>query len=682
MNKKNIKQQLIKIHADEAIHHIDKIKHSFRWKLGDRVARIIESILFIKRPKLSIEYLEEHLRIIKQLSSSETELPSTSFVGISLANISRILFLVSDSNIETSVYGDTHVAYDFKKGLEGAFEHIVCDLINHKDKITSDNWDIIIAMLWDTELQKKQNNKGLNIAWIRNYPDRWVANPYFLNYDLLLCSSMKILNYVKKHSETPAYLFPIAANTSKFPIQNDLPKNRSICFVGNKWKEERQIEKIIKKKLFDFQVYGQGWKRSEFGDIIKGKISNSSIPSAYKNSYIILDSANATTTEWESLNSRIYNAIASKRLIITDSEKAASLFKYPIPTYRDALDLAAKLNHYIANIQDYKKDIEALLKELNLKHTYQHRAVSFQFIIEQKINIAIKIAPTEEQKQSFGDWYFAEDLKKALEVYHHKVRIDCYDNWYNENAYQDDLVIVLRGLKKYKPIHHQVNFMWLISHPNEVTVEEMTIYNFSFLASYHHVEQLKREGLSQISVLHQCTNEKKFLNVKKSFPKKKVLLFVGNSRNVYRKSVKYAIELGLDIHVYGNDWGQFIPTKYIKANFISNEKLYQLYNEYDIVLNDHWDDMIEYGYLSNRVFDASAAGAQILSDLPMACEDLISGIHYYHDKMSFLQKIKEIRRLSSKTQDNYYEVINRHTFGERVKTILGQYYTISYEKVV
>ena len=74
--------------------------------------------------------------------------------------------------------------------------------------------------------------------------------------------------------------------------------------------------------------------------------------------------------------------------------------------------------------------------------------------------------------------------------------------------------------------------------------------------------------------------------------------------------------------MYGAGWDNLIEKKYIKGTFIPNDKLAQAYGSAAIVLNDHWDDMRKWGFLSNRLFDASSAGARIITDDITGCESV------------------------------------------------------------
>jgi spore maturation protein CgeB len=66
--------------------------------------------------------------------------------------------------------------------------------------------------------------------------------------------------------------------------------------------------------------------------------------------------------------------------------------------------------------------------------------------------------------------------------------------------------------------------------------------------------------------------------------------------------------------VYGEGWDDMIPPRFVRGSHFPNERLAHLYSSADVVLNDHWPDMREQGFISNRIFDALASGAVVVSD--------------------------------------------------------------------
>ena len=62
-----------------------------------------------------------------------------------------------------------------------------------------------------------------------------------------------------------------------------------------------------------------------------------------------------------------------------------------------------------------------------------------------------------------------------------------------------------------------------------------------------------------------------------------------------------------------------------KAPYIPNNVLNQYYSSAKIVLNDHRPDMKSYGFINNRIYDATAAGALVISDYIPEIEEIYQG---------------------------------------------------------
>ena len=117
------------------------------------------------------------------------------------------------------------------------------------------------------------------------------------------------------------------------------------------------------------------------------------------------------------------------------------------------------------------------------------------------------------------------------------------------------------------------------------------------------------------------------------------LLFVG-SPWYERVSVTYAIENGYDISVYGLGWKDKIPERFIKGDYIDNNELNRYYASAKIVLSDHPDDLAAMGLVINRLYDASAAGAFVISEYSPYIEEIFGDtIPMYKDKSEFKRLI-------------------------------------------
>ena len=92
------------------------------------------------------------------------------------------------------------------------------------------------------------------------------------------------------------------------------------------------------------------------------------------------------------------------------------------------------------------------------------------------------------------------------------------------------------------------------------------------------------------------------------------LVFVGNSRKVRRRILSDLLPTERDLAVWGGDWEDLIDEKYVAGEYLPTDQVRKAYSSAAMVLNDHWDDMREHGFVSNRVYDALACGALVISD--------------------------------------------------------------------
>ena len=74
------------------------------------------------------------------------------------------------------------------------------------------------------------------------------------------------------------------------------------------------------------------------------------------------------------------------------------------------------------------------------------------------------------------------------------------------------------------------------------------------------------------------------------------------------------MEADLPVAVYGGGWEGRLPDGVLAGAYLPNTELGAAYGAAGVVLNDHWDDMRDEGFLSNRLFDAVASGARVVTD--------------------------------------------------------------------
>lgn len=150
---------------------------------------------------------------------------------------------------------------------------------------------------------------------------------------------------------------------------------------------------------------------------------------------------------------------------------------------------------------------------------------------------------------------------------------------------------------------------------------------------------------------------------------------MGNSRHHFRKIIQDILKTNHDFSVYGKYWNEFIEEKYIKGEFIENKDLNKAYSNCKILLNDHWEDMVENDFISNRIFDALACKTFIISDKISSIQSLFEGCVVTYDNYDelnekityYLTHDDERIQLAEKG----YELVKNHTFDNRVSELIS-----------
>lgn len=317
---------------------------------------------------------------------------------------------------------------------------------------------------------------------------------------------------------------------------------------------------------------------------------------------------------------------------------------------------------------------EALLNFCSRENEAKVLSNSLNLSRSKPISFRIKIGcPNLGVSHEWGDYHFANAMKKSLGKLGHTCEVDCMDRWESVESDNSDVIIVLRGLSRYKPKYHQINLIWNISHPDKITLGEFEEYDHVFVASAKYAKNLTEKLKSPVSELLQCTDPFLF-NTEVPKIETDACLFVGNSRNIFRSIVKDSLSVGLPLVVYGSRWDQFIPSQHIRGEHILNSDLASYYAGAKVVLNDHWDTMREYGFLSNRLFDALACGSVVLSDeIDGLAEVFGSHVFTYTNASQLLSTVSNIENSIDREALSAFakDVQLKHNFDVRASSILN-----------
>ncbi len=609
------------------------------------------------------------------------------------ATPTRIGFAVSEAG-EGARAGDYFTALELARELEKQFACECVFLTRGTDWYDAAGIDALVSMVvgYDPGRVHSHGPHLLKVAWVRNWFDRFASDPRSAGYDLIWAASEASASLLRSRLSKQVEVLRIATAYDTFAGGTAVPALRSdYCFTGHHWNEDREVSSMLDHAGLPFvgKVFGSGWDQvEELRSLTQGPLPYAAMRDVYASARVVIDDANHTIKPWGSVNSRVFDALAAGALVLTNGARGSEeVFGGDLPTYASRAELSAQLRRFLGDEEERRRCVEKLRKVVAEHHTYARRAREvwnhLGVAFAGQLRVAIKTAvPSASAREEWGDYHFAAGLKRALDKLGFTTRIDYLDTRNRDDADGDDVAIALRGLTDYEPRPHQINLLWLISHPDKVALSELAAFDHVFVASAEHAERLAGRISSPVSTLLQCTDVSRFFP--RGMPReKREVVFVGNSRKEFRRVVRDAIEAGVDVKVYGTNWGSLIPARYIAGEHVPNEELGALYSGSSVVLNDHWETMREKGFLSNRLFDAVAAGARVISD-PVDGMEAVFG-----DSVWTYRRPEEIRELVQRAVTDRGDVDleraaarvrERHTFDHRAAEIAEMIWRLDRER--
>ena len=283
--------------------------------------------------------------------------------------------------------------------------------------------------------------------------------------------------------------------------------------------------------------------------------------------------------------------------------------------------------------------------------------------------------PSWDVAASWGDHHFARDLQRALRRLGRPTRIQLRAEWREPWAARDDVAINLLGVGEVPCAPGQVNVLWHISHPDMASPELYERHDIVFVASDSFARWMRDRVAVPVRPLHQAADPARF-SPGRDGPSHE-LLFVANSRGVHRHLLDDLLPTDRGLAVYGRGWTpERLDPRYLAGELVPNDELAGFYAAAGIVLNDHWADMQREGFLSNRLYDASAAGAFVISDaIDGLRENFDDGVVAYHGRRELQALIDaylaDPEARAARAARARAAVLARHTFDHRAQEILA-----------
>lgn len=222
-----------------------------------------------------------------------------------------------------------------------------------------------------------------------------------------------------------------------------------------------------------------------------------------------------------------------------------------------------------------------------------------------------------------GEYWLAQDIKNYMKKENYSGHIVFENSVYDEPS---EITLKLRGPIYDKDLkeHQGISVLWQIypegySRSIKDYLKDMILAakgsDVVAVASKDIALALREQGYNAYYVPQFTNKDRFFRDIDEGL--KSEVLFVGNY-HFRREGVVWAIKQGIPITIYGDKY----PQGMAKAKYVDNRILRKYYSSAKIVLNDTKPLMRELGFISNRIFDATACGSLVISDYMKEIEEI------------------------------------------------------------
>ncbi len=284
-------------------------------------------------------------------------------------------------------------------------------------------------------------------------------------------------------------------------------------------------------------------------------------------------------------------------------------------------------------------------------------------------------SPGGEAGARWGDTHFAESLATALRGIGQEVVTHRRGAHTSRASGFDDVALGIRGLEVIHPVPGKVNVLWVISHPDDVTVAEVQGFDLVFAASASWATEMTARSGREVGVLLQATDLSRRADMTLPVGSGAVPVFVGATfAHRPRPIVADAVTAGVPFLAFG-PWQGKVPDTCFGGAYIPNDQLMALYRAHGLVLADHHEDMAAHGFAANRLYDAVASGARVVSDWLPGLEAFEGAVQSYRSPEELALLCSAEGRSRFPDDEQMAEIADRvareHSFDRRAEQLLA-----------
>ena len=520
----------------------------------------------------------------------------------------------------------------------------------------------VLYLYYPLETSNMEKYKNIEGA---TEPDWYSLQTELWNFDLVAVASKSYQNDIEKYGIKTIFV-PQFTNPKKFFYEYDGTKSYDILFVGRPG-YERVSAKWAIESGFDVALFGDGWQNKAPEKYFKGKyIDNTELHKYYASAKIVLNDTRDDMKKAGFISNRVFDVTASGGFLISDyMPEVQEFYGDSIPMFNTKEELKDLIDYYLNHPEEReakaKKAQEITLKNFTnvvvskrILEALQEKGQTAQQELDAH-KLVIK-SPWGENATNVGDYWLGLDIEQGLKANGFEVKNYYYNKGFAPDRFYDEAANLLYLQFKYNQTDFEdekkakIMYLYFPTFLPDLGKFDNTKDSFKYntdaylnneLLYFDKIatpakavfnELIKRGYAAEF--VPQFTNPKKFYD-EPDEALKTDLLFVGSTW-YDRVSALYAAELGYDVAIYGFNWQGKVDDKYIKGEFIDNRELHKYYSSAKIVLSDHAEDLSQMGLVINRLYDATAVGAFVISEYSPYIEEIFGdSIPMFKNKEEF-----------------------------------------------
>jgi O-antigen biosynthesis protein len=266
-------------------------------------------------------------------------------------------------------------------------------------------------------------------------------------------------------------------------------------------------------------------------------------------------------------------------------------------------------------------------------------------------------------------------LARSLRQLGQDVDVQTHDRADSLTARSRDIHMVLRGLAPVRRTSGQRHILWVISHPESLDIAECDAADLVLVASSRFADHLRARTSTPVEVFLQATDPDRFSSRPPAPEHQHPVTVVAKTRTVMRRVVADALAAGIRPAIYGSGWRGLVDPSLVVADHVDNDALPIVYSSAGVVLNDHWDTMRAWGFVSNRIFDVLACGAPVISDDVSEVHDLFGeAVPTYRSSAELGELVRHALEdpdgARARAAGGRAIVLAHHTFDHRARQLL------------